>query len=483
MTSNTNAKGKIKTDVNQSLRLLPSIDSVLSNDGARNLEDEFGRSLLVECLRGIVDGYRQKIKEDSISAPGEEQILEECRQELQHLLKPTLSPVINASGVVIHTNLGRAPLSQHAISSLTVIAGSYSTLEYDIADGRRGSREVHAEQLLRHLTRAESALVVNNNAAAVLLVLTTLCKEREVIISRSQLVEIGGGFRIPEVMAQSGAKLVEVGTTNRTRISDYSQAITDETAALFVAHHSNFKIVGFTAEPSLKEITSLAREHSLYSIYDQGSGALRDTAIFGLDPEPTVMAGISAGVDIITFSGDKLIGGPQSGIICGKRSIVDQIKRHPLARAVRVDKMALSSLAATLIPYLTGKVDSEIPVWSMISLPLSIIESRASQWQQWLAKHGISARLESGHSAIGGGSLPGATIETILLAIAHQNADRVVTSLRKTNPPVIARIADGQVVFDPRTVFPHQDTLLVQGIAQALAEVEHETDSGSKAGG
>lgn len=476
MTSKITESGEDKGEIAQSLRLLPSIDSVLSSDGAKRLEQEFGRQLLLDCLRDVVEGYRQKIRENGISAPGEEQIVEQCKLELRNFIEPTLFPVINASGVVVHTNLGRAPLSENALASTAEIAASYSTLEYDISSGRRGSRAVHAERLLTKLTGTESALVVNNNAAAVLLVLTALCRDREVIISRSQLVEIGGGFRIPEVMAQSGARLAEVGTTNRTNLSDYAQAITEETAALFVAHHSNFKIIGFTAEPSIAEITDLAREHGLYTIYDQGSGALLDTDRFGLDPEPTVIDGIGAGVDVVTFSGDKLIGGPQSGIICGNRSLIDKIRNHPLARAVRADKMVLGALTATLVPYLTGKADLEIPVWKMISLPLSTIESRALRWQRSLAERGISARLVSGHSTVGGGSLPGATIKTILLAISHQNADRVVASLRKAAPPVIARIVDGQVVFDPRTVFPSQDTLLVEGITQALKDMALDSD-------
>jgi L-seryl-tRNA(Ser) seleniumtransferase len=282
---------------------------------------------------------------------------------------PSLAPLINATGVIVHTNLGRAPLSAQARAAVARVAAGYSALEYDLPAGERGSRSVHAASLLARLTGAEAAFVVNNNAAAVLLMLTALCQGREVIISRGQLVEIGGGFRVPDVMAQSGARLVEVGTTNRTHLYDYARAITPETGAILVAHHSNFKIVGFTSEPSLAELAALAREHELLLLYDQGSGALLDTAAYGLDPEPLVQDALAAGADLVTFSGDKLLGGPQAGILAGRRDLVAAVARHPLARAVRPDKLCLAALSATLVAYLTGRAPEQIPVWQMIARP------------------------------------------------------------------------------------------------------------------
>ncbi|MCP4426943.1 MAG: L-seryl-tRNA(Sec) selenium transferase, partial [Chloroflexi bacterium] len=330
------------------LRVLPSVDRLMQNDVAEGLTASYGRSLILDSLRFALDMARQDILSDNGRAPNESELCQAAQNWLENLLAPTLQPVVNATGVIVHTNLGRAPLSRAALEAVQAVSGGYSTLEFDLDGGKRGSRSVHAENLLTRLTAAEAATAVNNNASAVLLMLVALCQGKEVVISRGQLVEIGGGFRVPDVMAQSGAHLVEVGATNRTHLRDYENAIAENTAAILVAHHSNYKIIGFTTEPSLEELGELAHKHNVLLLYDQGSGALLDTAPYGLDPEPTVLDGLQAGCDVVCFSGDKLLGGPQAGILCGQEALIGRIKRHPLARAVRADKMALAALSATL---------------------------------------------------------------------------------------------------------------------------------------
>jgi L-seryl-tRNA(Ser) seleniumtransferase len=294
--------------------------------------------------------------------------------------------------------------------------------------------------------------------------LTALCGKREVVISRGQLIEIGGGFRIPDIMAQSGAKLVEVGTTNRTHISDYQRAIGDNTAALLAAHHSNFKIIGFTSEPGLAELSQLAHEHQLLMLYDQGSGALIDTAPYGLEHEPTVGEAIDDGVDVVSFSGDKLLGGPQAGILSGSSGLVDQLKRHPLARAVRADKLCLAALTETLIAHLTDRAILELPVWQMIGLELESIFSSATEIVKAIRQSNLGAQVVEGESAVGGGSLPGTTIPTWLVAVTVSDADSFSASLRANDPPIIARIADGRVIFDPRTLLPGQSEQVAEAI-------------------
>jgi L-seryl-tRNA(Ser) seleniumtransferase len=350
------------------------------------------------------------------------------------------------------------------LAAVTAVSNGYATLEYDLEAGQRGSRSVHAEQLLTRLTQAEAATVVNNNAAAVLLMLSALCYGREVIISRGQLVEIGGGFRVPDVMAQSGAKLVEVGTTNRTHLRDYQAAITENTAAILVAHHSNFKIIGFTTEPSLAELSALAHAHHLPLLYDQGSGALLDTAVYCLEPEPTIGEALAAGCDVVTFSGDKLLGGPQAGILCGRADLLATIKRHPLARAVRADKLALAALAATLTHYLKEEAETAVPVWQMIARPLAELDEVAHTWAAQLQEQGIVAQVVDGASTVGGGSLPGATLPSRLVAITAANPDDLAAALRAHTPPVIGRIQDGRYLLDPRTVLPDQASELMKAV-------------------
>jgi L-seryl-tRNA(Ser) seleniumtransferase len=375
--------------------------------------------------------------------------------------------VINATGVVLHTNLGRAPLSLAAVQAVQAVAGGYSNLEFDLRSGKRGSRLVHAEALLCQLTGAEAALVVNNNAAAVLLILSALARRRGVVIARSQLVEVGGGFRIPDVMKQSGARLVEVGATNRVHLADYTLAIQEEKAALVMrAHRSNFRLVGFTSEPELAEIAAAAHQAGIPLADDLGSGTLLDTSLYGLAHEPTVTESLRSGADLVCFSGDKLLGGPQAGIILGRAHLVSRLKSHPLARALRADKLCLAALSATLAHYLRDEAPQAVPIWRMIAAPADSLLLRAQAWADALSQ----GEVIPGLSTIGGGSLPGEMLPTYLLALPAPNPTRAMAQLRRLQPPIIARLEDDRLLFDPRTVLPEEDASLLQGIRQALAE-------------
>jgi L-seryl-tRNA(Ser) seleniumtransferase len=453
------------------LRELPSVDRLLNTAMAVDMMLTYGRTLTVESLRHGLEAARSAILSGQVSyAPMNAVLVDDARVWLENFLAPTLRPVINGTGVIVHTNLGRAPLSVAARTAIEDAAKGYSTLEYDLSSGQRGSRAVHAEKLLTRITEAEGALVVNNNAAAVLLMLTALCQGKEVIISRGQLVEIGGGFRIPDVMVQSGAKLVEVGTTNRTHLRDYANAITENTAAILVAHYSNYKIIGFSSEPTLCELAELAHEHHLPLLYDQGSGALLDSSPYGLEPEPTVLDGLAAGADLVAFSGDKLLGGPQAGILVGRQALVTQLKKHPLARAVRADKLCLAALSATLTHYLTDNALDEIPVWRMIARPLDEIGPEADTWAARLQEQGIGAEVVDGRSTVGGGSLPGTSLPSRLVAIRHSNPDALAAQLRQEKVPVIGRIQDGRFHIDPRTILPEQVEMLLQSLVNCGKE-------------
>jgi L-seryl-tRNA(Ser) seleniumtransferase len=394
------------------------------------------------------------------------------------VLSPGLRPVINATGVILHTNLGRAPLSKAAVEAVARSAG-YSNLEYDLAPGERGSRYIHATELLRRTAGCEDALVVNNNAAALVLVLAALAAEREVVLSRGQAVEIGGGFRIPDIMGTSGARLVEVGTTNRTYISDYERAVGPETAAIMRVHSSNFRLVGFTTTPDIEELAALAHSAGVLCIDDVGSGALLDPSRYGLASEPLVQASLDAGADLVLFSGDKLLGGPQCGIIAGRSAAVGKLKRHPLARALRVDKLTLSALEATLLHYLRGEAEREVPVWRMISAPPEELRARAEGWAARLSESGVSCDVTEGMSAVGGGSLPGESLPTWLVAIdlsrgsatPESAAGQMAAALRVGTPPVVARVERGLVLLDPRTVLEGQDDALVSAVAAAHASL------------
>ncbi len=447
------------------LRALPAVDSLLNSETGAALVMQYGREPVLDTIRDVLDATRARLRADEHVPCDNETLLAQAAQRLHQAFLPTLRPVINATGVIIHTNLGRAPLSEAAQQAIIDAAASYSTLEFDLDSGQRGSRSVHAARLLQEATGAEAALVVNNNAAGLVLLLSALARGREVIISRGQLVEIGGGFRVPEVMAQSGATLVEVGTTNRTRAADYERAITPNTALLMRAHASNFKQIGFVETTPLAEMAEIARRHGLVLVDDLGSGALLDTAPFGLDHEPTVQESLQAGADLVAFSGDKLLGGPQAGLLVGKRALIDALKQHPLARAIRADKLCLAALAATLDHYRKGEALETIPVWRMIARPLADIEATAQAWTQQ-----VGGTVIAGESAVGGGSLPGATLPTALLALEARHADATAAKLRAANPPVIARIAEGRLLFDPRTVLPGQEAALLKTLQTVLRE-------------
>lgn len=455
---------KSPESLTERLRRLPAVDRMAAWPAVAALTAVYGATLVLEGIRHALAAERHAIQTDPHYQTTPEQLQAQLQAWLESLTTPTLQPVINATGVIIHTNLGRAPLSPAALQAVTTTAGSYSNLEYDVAAGERGSRAVHIGQALTYLTGAEAATVVNNNAAGVLLMLAALCRGREVLISRGQLVEIGGGFRVPDVMAQSGALLVEVGTTNRTHLRDYAQAITERTAAILVAHHSNFKIIGFTTEPELAELAQLAQAHGLWLLYDQGSGALLDTSRYGLDREPLVQDGIAAGCDVVAFSGDKLLGGPQAGLLCGRAGPIDIIKRHPLARAVRPDKLCLAALAATLPAYVRGTAETEIPIWQMLHYPLAALEQTAQTWAAAWQAAGLTATVEPGLSTVGGGSLPGQTLPTWLVALRPAAVTAMTARLRQGPTKVVGRIQHDRLLLDPRTVLPHEQTALVQAV-------------------
>ena len=446
------------------LKKLPSVDSVLQTKTAAELVAVYGRSLTLEAIRQEMEEIRQDYA-TSKTVPQRAALLDAAQMRLEEWVTPSLVPVINATGVVLHTNLGRAPLSRSALEMMAGVSAGYSTLEFDLDKGKRGSRTLHAENLLQQITGAEAALVVNNNASAVMLALSALAKRKRVVISRSQLVEIGGGFRVPDVMRQSGAKLVEVGTTNRVHLRDYEAALTEQPAALIMqAHHSNFQIVGFTSEPELKDLADLAHQYEIFLLDDLGSGALLDTANFGLVHEPTVQESLAAGADVVCFSGDKLLGGPQAGIIVGKADLLKKMKKHPFARAIRADKLCLSALTATLLHYLKDEAEREIPIWQMISQPVEQVHKRAAYWVSVLRQ----GEVISGKSTVGGGSLPEEEMDTYLFALDVRHPDRFLATLRTMNPPIIARVKADKVVLDPRTVLAEQEDALLVGLQNAL---------------
>jgi L-seryl-tRNA(Ser) seleniumtransferase len=442
---------------------LPSIDRLLNIEAVLEWVARFGRPLTLQALRLTLENAREAFA-DGKPLPDEAALLAQAGRYLEIWTAPTLQAVINATGVILHTNLGRAPLSVQAMQAAQSVALGYSNLEYDLHKGKRGSRLEHAETLLCRLTLAEAALVVNNNAAAVMLALSALARRRAVVIARSQLVEIGGGFRLPDVMKQSGARLLEVGTTNRVHISDYRNALEQKPALFLHAHRSNFRIVGFTYEPELDEIASVAHSAGIPLIDDLGSGALLDTGRYGLGHEPTIQESLAAGADLVCFSGDKLLGGPQAGIVIGRADLVAKLKKHPLARAFRADKLCLSALMATLLHYIKDEAEQEIPVWRMLAAPLVEVRKRAEAWRQALG----TGEVIPGESTVGGGSLPGETLPTFLLAVPARSPDRLAEHLRQGRPPVISRVQAERMVLDPRSVLPEQDNQLLEVVRAAL---------------
>jgi L-seryl-tRNA(Ser) seleniumtransferase len=478
-------------------RNIPSIDQLRQRSAVRALEARFGATATVDALRDAASVVRVAIAAGDTTLADEAEVAGRIEStaaaRLGDVFRPSLEPVINATGVIIHTNLGRAPLAAAAIDRVAGIARGYASLEYDLAAGSRGRRDVHAGALLCRLTGAEAAVVVNNNAAATMIVLAALAAGREVIVSRGELVEIGGGFRVPDVMAQSGASLREVGTTNKTRAADYGAAISDRTALILRIHPSNFRIEGFTERPPLHELVALGRKFNIPVAEDLGSGYLAQIAtrspsdrhpqatrstsdadligtrstpdrhLIDTWSEPGVEASVAAGVDVCCFSGDKLLGGPQAGIIVGRTTVVDRIRTHPLMRALRVDKMTYAALEATLAEYAAGRAEATIPVRRMLMVSADDIRARAEALAAAInGVGGWRAGLVAGSSAIGGGSAPGVELPTWLVAIAKEGLtpDAVEQRLRRLTPPVIARIERDQLLLDLRTVLPEQDAAL-----------------------
>src|SRR5688572_8767345 len=458
-------------------RFVPSVDRMLRSPVLQAALEKSPRWAVLEAVRGELDGVREgrvPLPSDDGREAWIESLAARAADRIERVVEYSLKRVINATGVVLHTNLGRAPLADRAIEHIVEMARSYSNLELDLASGERGSRYTHVEALLCELTGAEAALVVNNNAAAVVLGLTALAKGSEVVISRGELVEIGGSFRIPAIMEQSGAKLVEIGTTNRTRISDYEAAINERTALLLKVHTSNYRIVGFTMEASVSELVTLARPRGLPVMHDLGSGCLIDLAKHGLPREPTVREAVGEGADLVTFSGDKLLGGPQIGAIAGRREFVQRLKKHQLLRALRVDKLTLASFEATLRIYRdSSDPAAEIPSLRMLCETRDALAVRAQRLADRMAVDlGSRIALIEGTSRAGGGSLPDASFPTMLVAIAASGgaADRIQMALRQGSPPVMVRAQEEKVLIDLRTVFEDEEEMLARRVVEAAKE-------------
>jgi L-seryl-tRNA(Ser) seleniumtransferase len=475
------------------LRKLPSVDELLR--ASATLVESYGHSAVAGAARTVMQRFRDEISAGALDEAGVDLALrgidEAIERELLRTVSFSLRPVINATGVILHTNLGRAPIAASALARIGQVAGVYSNLEFDIVGGERGKRDVHADRLFASLLasskRDVSTIVVNNNAAAVLLALNALAEGGEVIVSRGELVEIGGSFRIPEVMAKSGAVLREVGTTNRTRIADYENAITDRTKLLLRVHRSNFEIIGFTEQPSLEALVELGRKRGIPVMEDLGSGALFDLRTIGIHGEPSVVESLEAGVDVVTYSGDKLLGGPQAGLISGRKDLVAKIRSNPLFRALRVDKLTYAALEATLLAYIKQDYDA-IPALRMMRLPIDEIQARANaviasvaEGQIGRVMHGdhersrtailqLTLKIVDGESVLGGGSAPGATLPTKLIAVTSDDlsADEIANRLRISEPAVVGRVDEGRVLLDLRTVLPEQDS----AISNALCKVE-----------
>lgn len=439
-----------------SLKKIPKMDQLLNRKEVIEELNETKRIYVIEALREALEEVREAILSEKTDGFKEEDILDSFYKNLESKKSDRLKRVINCTGVVVHTNLGRSILSNKAALKVSEIASSYNNLEYDLKAGSRGERYSHVEEIIKRLTGAEAALVVNNNAAAVMLVLNTVCSGKEAVVSRGQLVEIGGSFRIPEVMKLSGTILREVGTTNRTHIEDYLDAINENTAALLKVHTSNYKILGFTMEPSIEKIVKIGKENNIPVIEDIGSGTLLDMSKFGLPEEPTVIESIKKGIDIVTFSGDKLLGGPQAGIIAGKKDLIDEMKKNQLLRALRVDKMTLGALEATLTEYLEEKdaIDN-IPTLKMLTISYENLNKKAINLKRRLSKiDGLSIKLMDDFSTVGGGSMPLSKIRSRVLSISYDkmSADKLENKLRENNVPIIVRINEGKVIMDMRTV-------------------------------
>jgi len=475
----------------QLLRALPSVNALLRTDEAATLAERAGRARLTALARSVTEDLRAELRSSADGSPTggrsgseflksdgvvlRESLLAEALRRLSLAVEREgaagLRRVVNATGVVLHTNLGRAPLSDAARRAVAEEAAGYCTLEYDLETGARGRRGARAEQLLTDLTGAEGALVVNNCAAAALLVLTALARGGETIVSRGELVEIGGDFRVPDVMAQSGTRMIEVGTTNRTKLADYERAIMEETRMILRVHPSNYRIVGFTATPTLAELAALARASNLLLYEDAGSGALSDLATYSLTGEPAITDSIRAGADVVTFSGDKLLGGPQAGCVVGRGEVIEKCRRHPLYRALRADKLALAALEATLDAHRRGRAGAEVPALRMLAAPREEIGRRTRAFVRRargrVDQSALSFEIVAGNSAVGGGSAPTTHPPTALVALTHArlSADALEAALRRSRPPVVARILGDRVVLDLRTVAPDEEAELLDALA------------------
>ena len=442
------------------LKQLPQVDEVLKDPRAQAWLSSYPRALVLEAVRTSIDRKRRAVIDGAKGGAGIDlslaSVLDSAETVLHELAQPSLRPLINATGVVVHTNLGRSILSEAAIERVISVNRSYSNLEYDIKAGERGKRHTHLEGILKRLTGVEAATAVNNNAAAVLLCLNTLARGKEVIVSRGELVEIGGSFRIPEVMERSGAKLREVGATNKTHLKDYEKAINENTGLLLKVHTSNYKIVGFTKEVGPTELVALGEKHNLPVMWDLGSGSFLDLASYGIGNEPTVQQATAAGVDVLTFSGDKLLGGPQAGMILGTKKYLDPIRSNPLSRALRIDKMTMAALEATLTQYLDmDKAMRDIPTLWMLTQPIFEIGRKAKLLADGIASlGGLTVAVQDEMSQTGGGALPTGTLPTKVVAVAHakMSANQIESKLRLGSPAVITRIKEGMVLFDPRTL-------------------------------
>ena len=454
------------SDLSHKLRSLPSVDRVLSEPALSAALAQWPRPHVVEAVRAELNSARALFGAgngaDAAFAPAD--IAESAGHALNQQLQPSLRRVINATGVVIHTNLGRAPVSDATARAMSEAASGYSNLEYDLDAGKRGSRTEHLESLLQSLTGAEAGIAVNNNAAALYLVMAAWCNGRIVLVSRGQAVEIGGGFRIPDVLRDAGANLVEVGTTNRTRASDYAEVMNRDVAAILRVHSSNFRIVGFTEEPSLSELREVADDAGVMLIDDIGSGCLLDTRQFGLAYEPRPQDSIDAGADLVLFSGDKLLGGPQAGLIIGKRAAVQRLRSHPLMRVLRPDKAAIAGLSATLQHYLLGDAVETVPIWRMIAADPDRLRQRAEQWRSAVG----AGDIEPAESAIGGGSLPAETRPTFVWTSPHPHPTDAARQLRERTVPIIARVEQDRLILDPRTVLPGEDADVIAALRQLV---------------
>jgi L-seryl-tRNA(Ser) seleniumtransferase len=463
----------VQTDRGDILRKIPSVEIILESAPVKSLMEEYSRSLVVSAVRDVLEGERRSILEQSLSDVSSlEEMTVRIRDVLAARTAKSMRRLVNATGVVLHTNIGRAVLSDSAIDAITQAGRYYTNLEYDIERGQRTTRQIHIDRLLCESTSAESALVVNNNAGAVLLALNTLAEGREVIVSRGELVEIGGSFRLPEVMAKSGAVLVEVGTTNRTTIDDYERALSDRTALLLKVHKSNFRMVGFVSEASLEELVGLGRKRDVPVMEDLGSGAIADFSLYGLPGEPVVLERIAAGADVVTFSGDKLLGGPQAGIIVGKRQLVGQMRENPLGRALRIGKFTVAALEATLLELLdTAAARERIPSVRMITDDEQTVKDRAEAFLERTEALGdvLSLALEKKLSQIGGGALPEVGVPTWAIAVRSSvlGESSVERILREGRVPILARVEKEAVYIDLRTVLPEEEQIIEEALARA----------------